>query len=277
MTYKYVQSATDLGPAKGPRLAFVWHMAEGGGTVAFLAKPNPNDVSVHFVVEYSGTIVQMLPLEHMHSSLRTTAIRGTDDAPYQYRGEMITYGATAARHIMGRWADVRDSLGPNHASIAAEVEGFAATGPNDAQTAAIAALARDLGLPALGHRDFQSYKACPGHQFPWFIIGGHAQGESDNVEALQGRRIADAASGHGIFTEPTADASLLVRNTVPGELVRPQAMSTPHGWYFVEATTGPFVRGWIKDDWLTNWRNEPDPVPADCSAWETWYELAPKP
>lgn len=171
MAYLRVPSATDLGPAKGPRLAMVWHMAEGGGTVGYLSRPNPNGVSVHFVIEYSGRIVQMLDLDHMHSSIRTSDIRTTDD-PDGF------YGATAARAVMGEWADTRKTLGPNHASIGVEMEGFADSGPRSAQIVAMGDLYDDMvhrypGIRSLGHRDFADYKACPGKHIPWTMVGGH--------------------------------------------------------------------------------------------------------
>ena len=90
MTYPFVPSFHDYGPAKGPRLAFLVHMAEGGGTVGYLSKRNPNGVSVHYVIERSGRIVQMLSERHMHTSIRPTAIRTTDD-PDGF------YGASAAK------------------------------------------------------------------------------------------------------------------------------------------------------------------------------------
>jgi hypothetical protein len=171
MSYPYVASANDLGPAKGPRLALIVHMAEGGGTVAYLARPNPNGVSVHFVVERAGRTVQMLPLDHMHSSIRPTDIRTTDDADG-------FYGVTAARAVMDKWADTRLTLGPNHASIAVEVEGFAATGPNDVQRLAMRSLFAYLagvfpGIRSLGHADFTVRKACPGRLIEWDRLGGH--------------------------------------------------------------------------------------------------------
>lgn len=165
MGYPFVQAANDYGPRKGPVLAFVVHMAEGGGTVGFLSRPNLRGVSVHYVIEYSGRIVRMLAETHASGSINPTDLRSTDGpAPF---------GASAARAVLGPWA--RD---PNSAVITVEVEGFAATGPNDAQRAALVALVNDVRsrypkIGILGHRDFTSRKACPGPHIPWPALGGH--------------------------------------------------------------------------------------------------------
>jgi hypothetical protein len=172
MTYPFVQAFHDLGKAKGPRLAFVVHMAEGGGTVGYLAKRNPNGVSVHYVIERSGRIVQMLREDHMHASINTRDIRTSDD-PDGF------YGKTARTAVMGTWGTINQGTsGPNHASIAVEIEGVAKDGPNADQTAALARLYRDLqsrhpGIRSLGHRDFADYKACPGRKVAWDLVGGH--------------------------------------------------------------------------------------------------------
>ena len=177
MSYPFVQAYHDLGRASGPRLAFVVHMAEGGGTVGFLSRKNRHGVSVHYVIEYTGLIVQMLREDHMHSSIRTSALRTSDDADG-------LYGRSAAVAVMGGWADTRTTLGPNHASIAVEIEGFAATGPNAKQRESLRALVADVrtrypDIGLLGHRDFADYKACPGTLIPWSTLGGHGKGTSD--------------------------------------------------------------------------------------------------
>jgi len=148
-------------------------MAEGGGTAAWLAHLDGN--SSHYVVEYRGTIVQMVPELEWAGSLNPRLIRQDDDKPYTYGGERITYGRSAARAALGL-APAND---PNRYVIAIEIEGFAKIGPSAKQSRVLADLVNDIRrrrgvLPALGHRDFQSYKACPGHLIDWPRLGGHA-------------------------------------------------------------------------------------------------------
>jgi hypothetical protein len=165
-------------------------MAEGGGTVGYLAKRNPNGVSVHYVVEYGGRVVRMLDESHINGSINPRDIRTTDDPPYTYLGDTVVYGDSAARAALGIWWD-----DPNRATIGIEVEGFAKDGPNAKQTNSLVALVRDIrtrhpraGL--LGHRDFADYKACPGKRVNWAALGGHGEAASTG-----GDMAIDAAPG----------------------------------------------------------------------------------
>ncbi len=158
-----------------PRALLV-HMAEGGGVVGYMSRPNRNGVTSEYACERSGRIVQLIdPRERAGTTVRVSAIRRTDDPPYtQPGGYIVRPGWTAARAVLGHlWQD------PNRACIAIEVEGFAATGPNLAQRRALVLWARDMrerhpslrGL--LMHRDFAAYKACPGRLIPLRNMGGH--------------------------------------------------------------------------------------------------------
>ena len=181
MAFDFEQAFHDLGPRQGPVRGFTIHMAEGGGTVGFLSRENRDGVSVHYVIERSGRTVQMLLESHMHSSIRirnkdgSSAIRRTND-PNGF------FGRSAAVAALGVGADTEKSLGPNHATLAVEIEGFATAGPNDAQDDALVALVTDLrtrhpAIKLLGHRDFTATKLCPGPFIPWARLGGHATGD----------------------------------------------------------------------------------------------------
>lgn len=171
MSYPFV-AAPDHWPRGGVAVkAVVVHMAEGGGTVNWLARNDGN--SSHYVIEYTGRIVQMVQEARAAGSIDPTKVRTDDDAPFPFDGEQVVYGVTANKAALG--ADWRN---PNAAVIAVEIEGYAKLGPNAAQREALLALVADIrsrhgGLPCLGHRDFQSYKACPGRLIPWPRLGGH--------------------------------------------------------------------------------------------------------
>lgn len=168
MAYPFVQAAFDYGPRKGPVLGFVVHMAEGGGTVGYLAGSPARGVSVHYVVERSGRVVQMLREDHASGSINPADLRTTDD-PGGF------YGVTAARAVLGlSWHD------PNSVVISCEIEGFAAAGPNADQAKALAELvdgvrSRHAAIGVLGHRDFADYKPCPGRLIDWASLGGHGE------------------------------------------------------------------------------------------------------
>jgi N-acetyl-anhydromuramyl-L-alanine amidase AmpD len=174
--YAFVHAAFDAyGVRKAPALALVTHMAEGGNTVGYLARDPKRGVSVHFVIQYDGDIIQMLKLERISGSINPGLLRRSDDAPFVgYNGEMIRFGATARKAVLGVWA-----TNPNPAVITVEVEGFALKGPNLAQRKSLVLLSRDLRkrLPTLrgnlGHRDFAAYKRCPGKLVPFANMGGH--------------------------------------------------------------------------------------------------------
>jgi N-acetyl-anhydromuramyl-L-alanine amidase AmpD len=214
MSYRFVQAAVDDGRARGPRLALVVHMAQGGGTVEFLSKPNRDGVSVHYVIRYTGEIVQMLDESHMHTSIRTSAIRTTED-PDGF------YGRTEVVLAMGTWADTRLTLGPNHASLAVEIEGFAADGPNKAQQDSLERLVTDIrtrfpAIALLGHRDFQDYKACPGHLIPWDRLGGHGKGDMQLTWSRHGSGQARSWTSRPTRRSSTSMARSASRRAVRG-------------------------------------------------------------
>jgi hypothetical protein len=174
-SYPFV-AAPDHWPRGGvPVRAIAIHHAEGGGTVSWLTRNDGN--SSHYVVERSGRVVQMVREDRAAGSINPNLVRVDDDKPFTFMGEVITYGVTANKAALGEhWRN------PNAAVIAIEVEGFAADGPNSAQRVALGHLVADIrsrhDVSVLGHRDWQSYKACPGRKIPWADYGGHGKRSS---------------------------------------------------------------------------------------------------
>ena len=168
-----------------PILGVVIHMAEGGGTDTWLTRLDGN--SSHYVIKYSGKLVQLVPETMAAGSMNPRATRTTDDAPFTFGGETIRYGRTALNAVLGAYAPTLI----NRAVIAIEIEGFASAGPSNAQNATLVDLIADIRkrrgpVGLLGHRDQQAYKACPGKRIPWYALGGHgpatiATPESDDV------------------------------------------------------------------------------------------------
>lgn len=171
LAYKFVAAPDNWSRGTTTIRGITIHMAEGGGTVSWLTRDDGN--SSHYVVEYDGRVVQMVAESRAAGSIDPHKLRATDDAAYAFLGETVRYGVTAAKKVVGaNWSN------PNATVIAIEVEGFAATGPNLAQRHGLAALVADIRkrhgpLGVLGHRDWQSYKPCPGHRIPWLDYGGH--------------------------------------------------------------------------------------------------------
>lgn len=151
---------------------FLVHMAEGGGTEYYLDNLDGN--SSHYVIKYSGELVQMVPERYAAGSVNPRLIRTTDDRPFTFLGERIQYGITALKRAMGGLPVGYINL----VSIAIEIEGFALEGPNEAQSLTLKRLWEDVKrrrpqVVALGHRDAQSYKRCPGPRIAWSALGGH--------------------------------------------------------------------------------------------------------
>lgn len=240
MAYPFVPAFYDYGPRNVTikPLAINIHMAEGGGTVGYLAKANPNHVSVHYVVEYGGRIVQMLHESHGNGSINPRDIRTTDDPPYTFRGEVIRYGVTAARKALGEWWD-----DPNRATIGIEIEGFAKDGPNAVQAAALLRLVNDIrtrqpGAPLTAHRDFADYKACPGHRIDWGALGGHGEAEMKqptitNLTPLM-IDIAKGATYYAVDAETPAGTNALERIGVRSDF----GSYTKRSWVFDPDGTG---------------------------------------
>lgn len=169
MTYPFVPAgAPDYGVRKGPALGLLYHMAEGGNTVKYLAGKPARGVSVHAVCEYSGRVVQMLHWDRASGSLN----------PKDTSTDKAYYGHSTLVAVLGDWWD-----DPNSAVLSMEIEGFAAKGPNPAQVDGAIAWGEDMkGLfsslrGAIGHADQTNTKGCPGTSLSMKLIfegvGGH--------------------------------------------------------------------------------------------------------
>lgn len=171
MTYPFVAAtAPDYGRRRGPALALLYHMAEGGGTVGYLSRRDgpPRGVSVHVVCGYNGQVTQMLAWDRASGSLNP-ADRSSDKAYFGHRHLVDVLGAW--------WPD------PNSAVLSMEIEGFAKTGPNPAQVDGAVAWGEDMKTHfpslrgALGHADQTDTKGCPGMSLAMKLVfvgvGGH--------------------------------------------------------------------------------------------------------
>lgn len=203
MSYVFVPARIDAGAAKGPRLGLLFHMAEGTGTVGYLSGTitrtrNPRKVSVHGVIETSGRFVRMLDWDHMHTSLNPDN-RADADKGY--------FGSDHLKAVLGDWAIAGKTLGPNHATLAVEIEGFAGDGPNLRQISTAVAWGLDMKAEfaslrgALGHADQTDTKACPG--------------SSPDMRA-----IFDGVGGHGLWTQEVNMPGLTITDIVaaPGRV-----------------------------------------------------------
>jgi hypothetical protein len=215
ITYQFVPAAFDYGQRRAPALALMVHMAEGGGTVGYLSRNPARGVSVHFVCERKGNMVQMLGLTRASGSINPADLRTTDDP--------AVYGASVARAVLGSWWH-----DPNSAVISCEVEGFARSGPSDVQHEALADWVADMRakLPSLvgnlGHRDFADYKACPGVHVKWAALGGHGLYAPAVITFRYGGEPKDRGTyvaldgGADIWSRPTVTMGAVVARLLEG-------------------------------------------------------------
>jgi hypothetical protein len=270
VTYPFVQAAFDYGPMKVAPVGFVIHMAEGGGTVGYLSRSPARGVSVHYVIEYSGQIVQMLRENRCSGSINPATIRTSDD-PDGF------YGATSAKAVMGtHWKD------PNAACLSLEIEGFASAGPNGKQSASLVVLTDDIrsrhpSIGLLGHRDFTTEKACPGKHIPWTLLGGHgpASGQSAGGNQPAGDEMGEfivpltpaqftiTGSTRSFGGDPPHDELSAISGTVTVDAtVSINATTSPHG-PFVRVVTGTTGRRLIAS--TSGTFDAPAPPAADCT------------
>lgn len=291
-------AAPDHWPRTTPIRAIVIHMAEGGGTVSWLTHNDGN--SSHYVVEYSGRVTQMVAESRAAGSINPKLLRTSNDTVFTFLGQLIRYGVTAAKAALGQyWSN------PNSAVIAIEVEGFAGAntsvaankegGPNAAQRDSLKRLVADIrrrrgALHVLGHRDFQSYKACPGKRIPWVDYGQHGAPVSAPAPAPteEEMHVITVLPFGGRYTIPPGQKVTGYRVGVNGVLDKtvsktwepqptPSSASydatmitnTASGNPFIRATDGFFAGFYISASQVVEVPNQPPALPstppADCS------------
>lgn len=174
MTYPFVPAKWFSRGAIVEVQALVVHFAEGGSTVHYF-ETTTRDVSAHFVLQYDGTIVQMVRDEDADHCQHISY------GSWLYPGDLTRKNGVA---VLGDVMSSQDPTRVNRYVHAIELEGFRAQGPNPAQSAALAAWVaeRRATFPTirglLGHGDIQD-KGCPGALIPWALLGGHGLWEED--------------------------------------------------------------------------------------------------
>lgn len=262
----FVAAPDNWGRGGAAPRAIVIHHAEGGGTVGWLTRNDGN--SSHYVVEYSGRVVQMVAEDRSAGSMNPNLTRKSDDPAYTFEGSTVKYGRSAldASGIAGD---------PNRYAIAIEVEGFAEAGPNAAQRASLKRLVADIRrrngpLPALGHRDQQSYKPCPGHKIPWADYGGHGVKTMNTEEAMQPLEVSTTEAklvylpdGRQIYNPDGTD---LVKVSLAGDRYSPFGVKVGGDLYrLIHVNTGGSVKvGMVRSAGLTM-TDPPAPAATDCS------------
>lgn len=194
---RYVESWYDNLPSRRATRALFVHFTEGGGgwpdvwycaSAAERAKAGyprgdgpARGVSCNFMILGAaagvddGLIVQMLPWGQASGSINPNALRRTNDPTFTAPdGSRVRYGYAASLAVLGNgWRD------PNAYGISVELAGKASKGPSARQSASLARLMAEIrrrygkNVGALGHRDEQDYKACPGKLIRWGSLGGH--------------------------------------------------------------------------------------------------------
>jgi hypothetical protein len=197
--YQFIHSWYDsYGPRKGTRALFT-HFTEGAGgwpDVYYLADGASRTaagysrgdgpargVSVNFVIlgagagKDDGKIIRMLGWDRASGSINPNALRRDNDPTFTAPdGSSVTYGYGVSKAVLGDgWSD------PNAWGLSVELAGKAADGPSAKQSESLAALMAEVRVRygatvgALGHRDEQNYKPCPGHRVLWASLGGHGK------------------------------------------------------------------------------------------------------